>query len=433
MKLALLGHGQMARVVEAQARAAGHDLGAVITSRNAADAVRLLPGHTVAIDFSVPAAVKEHVTAAVTAGGALGQGPQGWPAGGAAGRVRRGRAARRALDRRTAGHVRLRRRARRHPRAGAGDRKEGSMTQYIPWLRGCGTALVTPFTATGALDEKRFRALVERQIAGGVRLLVPCGTTGEAATLTPAEHERLIAWTVETARGRAKVLAGAGSNATAATIDRARAARAAGADALLLVAPYYNKPTQPGLAAHFRAVAQAVGESPVVLYNVPGRTASNLAAATTLALAREVDNIVGVKEASGDLAQIMAILRDRPAGFRVLSGDDAVTLPLIALGADGIVSVVSNETPDLMTNLTESALRGDWEIARELHYRLLPLMEANFLESNPGPVKAALTAMGLLEEHVRLPLVPVQEQTRARLRAVLGALGLLPGAAHVAA
>jgi len=307
------------------------------------------------------------------------------------------------------------------------------MTQYIPWLRGCGTALVTPFTATGAVDEKRFRALVERQIAAGVRLLVPCGTTGEAATMTAAEHERLIALTVETARGRAKVLAGAGNNATAATIDRARAARAAGADALLLVAPYYNKPSQAGLAAHFRAVAHAVGDRPVVLYNVPGRTASNIAATTTLALAREVENIVGVKEASGDLAQIMAILRDRPAGFRVLSGDDAVTLPLIALGADGIVSVVSNETPDLMTNLTESALRGEWETARELHYRLLPLMEANFLESNPGPVKAALAAMGLLEEHFRLPLVPVQEQTRARVRAVLGPLGLLPGAAHVAA
>ena len=307
------------------------------------------------------------------------------------------------------------------------------MTQYVGWLRGCGTALVTPFTATGAVDEKRFRALVERQIAAGVRLLVPCGTTGEAATLTAAEQERLIAVTVETARGRAKVVAGAGSNATAATIDRARAARAAGADALLLVAPYYNKPTQPGLAAHFRAVAHAVADTPVVLYNVPGRTASNLAAPTTLALAREVENIVGVKEASGDLGQIMAILRDRPQGFRVLSGDDAVTLPLIALGADGIVSVVSNETPDLMANLTESALRGEWETARELHYRLLPLMDANFLESNPGPAKAALAAMGLVEEHVRLPLVPVQEQTRTRMRAVLGALGLLPGAAHVAA
>jgi 4-hydroxy-tetrahydrodipicolinate synthase len=307
------------------------------------------------------------------------------------------------------------------------------MTQYVGWLRGCGTALVTPFTGAGAVDEKRFRALVERQIAAGVRLLVPCGTTGEAATLTAAEHEGLIALTVETARGRAKVLAGAGGNATAATIDRARAARAAGADALLVVAPYYNKPTQAGLAAHFQAVARGLGDTPVVLYNVPGRTASNLAAATTLALAREVENIVGVKEASGDLAQIMAILRDRPDGFRVLSGDDALTLPLIALGADGIVSVVSNETPDLMSTLAESALHGEWETARELHYRLLPLMEANFLESNPGPVKAALAALGLVEEHFRLPLVPVQEQTRTRVRAVLGALGLLPGAAHVAA
>ncbi len=307
------------------------------------------------------------------------------------------------------------------------------MSEHVEWLRGCGTALVTPFNAAGDVDETRFRALVERQVVAGVRLLVPCGTTGEAATLTPAERERVIALTVETARGRAKVLAGVGSNATAATVERAHAARAAGADAILVVAPYYNKPTQAGLTAHFRAVAAAVRDMPVVLYNVPGRTASNLAAATTLALARETDNIVGVKEASGDLGQIMAVLRDRPARFRVLSGDDAVTLPLIALGADGIVSVVSNEAPDLMARLTESALQGDWEAARELHYRLLPLMEANFIESNPGPVKAALALMGLLEDRFRLPLVPVQEQTRARLRAVLGALGLLPSAAHVAA
>ena len=307
------------------------------------------------------------------------------------------------------------------------------MTRDVGWLTGCGTALVTPFTATGAVDEARYRALVERQLAGGVRLLVPCGTTGEAATLTPAEYERVVALTVETARGRATVLAGAGSNATAATIERARVARAAGADALLIVAPYYNKPTQAGLTAHFRAVAQAVRDVPVVLYNVPGRTASNLAAATTLALAREVENIVGVKEASGDLTQIMAVLRERPAGFRVLSGDDALTLPLVALGADGIISVASNEAPEHMTRLTQCALGGEWQAARELHYRLLPLMEANFLESNPGPVKAALALMGLVDEQLRLPLVPVQEQTRARLRAVLGALGLLSSAAHVAA
>jgi len=307
------------------------------------------------------------------------------------------------------------------------------MTKPVQWLGGCGTALVTPFNAAGEVHEARYRALVERQIAAGVRLLVPCGTTGEAATLTPPEHERVIALTVETARGRAKVLAGVASNATATTIERARAARAAGADAVLAVAPYYNKPTQAGLKAHFRAVAEAMRDVPVVLYNVPGRTASNITAATTLALARETDNIVGVKEASGDLAQIMAILRDRPTGFQVLSGDDAITLPLIVLGADGIVSVVSNEAPELMVRLTESALRGEWDAAREVHYRLLPLMEANFIESSPGPVKAALALMGLLEERFRLPLVPVQEETRARLRVVLGALGLLPGASHVAA
>ena len=307
------------------------------------------------------------------------------------------------------------------------------MKKPLEWLRGCGTALVTPFTTGGEVDEARFRALVERQIAAGVRLLVPCGTTGEAATLTAAEHERVVALTVETARGRARVLAGAGSNATAATLERARAVRAAGADAVLVVAPYYNKPTQAGLAAHFRAVAEGLDDVPVVLYNVPGRTASNLAAATTLALARDTTNIVGVKEASGDLSQIMAILRERPAGFRVLSGDDALTLPLVALGADGVVSVVSNEAPDLMARLTESALAGDWDAARTLHYRLLPLMEANFIESNPGPVKAALALMGLLHERFRLPLVPVQEQTRARLRAVLSALDLLPSPAHVVA
>ena len=307
------------------------------------------------------------------------------------------------------------------------------MTLRVEWLRGCGTALVTPFTATGEVDETRFRALLERQIGGGVRLLVPCGTTGEGATLDAREQERLIALTVEVAGRRARVIAGVGSNATSVTIERARAARGAGADAILVVAPYYNKPTQGGLVAHFRAVAEAVEDLPVVLYNVPGRTASNITAATTLTLARERTNIVGTKEASGDLSQIMTILRDRPPNFCVLSGDDAVTLPLIALGADGVVSVASNEVPDAMARLTDLALRGDWAAARTLHYRLLPLMEANFIESNPGPVKAALAALGLLEEHFRLPLVPVQEQTRARVRAVLAELGLLQGAAHVAA
>jgi len=307
------------------------------------------------------------------------------------------------------------------------------MTTRVDWLRGCGTALVTPFTAAGDVDEPRFRALVERQVAGGVPLLIPCGTTGEAPTLDAREQQRLIALAVEAAGGRARVIAGVGSNATAATIERARAARTAGADAILVVAPYYNKPTQAGLAAHFGAVAGAVGGLPVVLYNVPGRTGSNITAATTLALARERENIVGTKEASGDLAQIMAILRDRPANFRVLSGDDAVTLPLMALGADGVISVASNEAPDLMTRLVALALEGHWEDARVLHYRLLPLMEANFLESNPGPVKAALALMGLLGEHYRLPLVPVQDATRTRLRALLRELRLLPDPAHAAA
>lgn len=307
------------------------------------------------------------------------------------------------------------------------------MTMRVDWLQGCATALVTPFTATGSVDEERMRALLERQIAGGVRVLVPCGTTGEGATLTDVEQQLVIQITINVAEGRARVIAGVGSNSTAVTLDRARAAKGAGADAVLVVAPYYNKPTQPGLVAHFSAVAEAVQGLPVVMYNVPGRTASNISAATTLQLAREVPNIAGVKEASGDLAQMMAILRDRPAGFRVLSGDDAVTLPLIALGADGIISVVSNEVPDRMAQLTESALAGDWNAARALHYRLLPLMEANFIESNPGPVKAAMALMGLLEEQFRLPLVPVQEKTRARLREVLAELALPERAAHVAA
>jgi 4-hydroxy-tetrahydrodipicolinate synthase len=307
------------------------------------------------------------------------------------------------------------------------------MTMLVDWLRGCGTALVTPFTTAGAVDEPRYRALVERQLAGGVTLLVPCGTTGEAATLAPDEQERLIRLTVELARGRARVIAGVGTNATATTIERARAAYRGGADAVLVVAPFYNKPTQAGLLAHFRAVAEAVGDLPLVLYNVPGRTVSNITAATTLALARERENIVATKEASGDFSQIMAVLRERPPHFRVLSGDDAVTLPLIALGADGIISVVSNEAPDLMAELTRLALAGRWEAARECHYRLLPLMEANFLESNPGPVKAALALMGLIDEQFRLPLVPVQDQTRARLRVLLAELGLVRPASHVAA
>jgi 4-hydroxy-tetrahydrodipicolinate synthase len=294
------------------------------------------------------------------------------------------------------------------------------MTMRAEWLRGCATALVTPFTKGGAVDEARMRALVERQIAGGVKVLVPCGTTGESATLSSDEQQRVIAITVATAKDKARVIAGVGNNNTAMTIERAQAARAAGADAALVVGPYYNKPTQAGFLAHYQAIAAAVPGFPVVVYNVPGRTGSNIAAVTTLALAREVDNIVAVKEASGDLSQIMAILKGRPDGFKVLSGDDALTLAVIALGGEGIVSVASNEVPDLMTRMTELALAGDWTAARALHYKLLPLMEGNFIESNPGPVKAAMAILGLLEEQFRLPLVPVQESTRARLKEILG-------------
>ena len=299
------------------------------------------------------------------------------------------------------------------------------MTMKLNWMRGCATALVTPFKIDGAIDEKRMRALVERQINGGVRLLVPCGTTGESATMTEEEDARVIALTIEVARGHAKVIAGAGSNSTASAIEYSKRAQEAGADAVLQVAPWYNKPTQEGLYAHFRTIAEAVSDLPIMLYNVPGRTASNIAAQTTLRLARDCENIVAVKEASGNLAQIMEILRERPAGFSVLSGDDAVTLPLIALGAEGIVSVASNEIPDLMSRMTNLALDGKWGEARQLHYQILPLMEVNFIESSPGPVKAAMAMMGLLEENFRLPLVPITEQSRVRVREVLADLGVL--------
>src|SRR6476469_115501 len=275
------------------------------------------------------------------------------------------------------------------------------MTLQLDWLRGCATALVTPFTASGAVDEPRLRSLIEYQIAGGVRVLVPCGTTGESATMTDEEDQLVIRTTVEVARGRAKVVAGTGSNATSAASQYSETARELGVDGVLSVAPYYNKPTQEGLYAHFKAVAESVGGLPVVMYNVPGRTSSTIAAQTTLRLARDCENIVAVKEASGNLSLIMEILRERPEGFRVVSGDDSVTLALIALGGDGLISVASNEAPEFMSRLVDLALAGRWDEARELHYRLLPLMEVNFIESSPGPVKAGLAMMGLIEENLR--------------------------------
>jgi 4-hydroxy-tetrahydrodipicolinate synthase len=307
------------------------------------------------------------------------------------------------------------------------------MTLKADWLRGCATALITPFTSEGAVDDRRLRDFIEYQLAGGVKVLVPCGTTGESVTMSDAENELVIRTTVELARGRAKVIAGAGSNSTAIAIEKARAARSLGADAALCVAPYYNKPTQEGLYQHFRAIAEAVNNLPIVIYNVPGRTSSNIAAETTLRLARDVENIVAVKEASGHLSQIMEILRGRPENFRVISGDDALTLPMIALGAEGLISVASNEAPELMSRLNNEALSGNWDEARALHYKLLPLMEGNFIESSPGPVKAGLALMGMIEEKLRLPLVPVQEKTRARMREILSEIGLLKESSHAVA
>ena len=303
------------------------------------------------------------------------------------------------------------------------------MTQKTDWLRGCATALVTPFTADGAIDEAALTRLIEYQLNNGVRLLVPCGTTGESATMTEEEDQRVIRRAIELARGRAKVIAGTGSNATAAAIENSKIARKLGADAVLVVAPFYNKPTQHGLYAHFSAIAAAV-DLPIVIYNVPGRTSCNIAAETTLKLARDCENIVAVKEASGNLSQIMEILRGRPEGFNVLSGDDAITFALIALGGDGLISVASNQAPELMSRMVDLALAGKWDEARELHFRLLPLMETNFVESSPGPVKAGVAMMNLIGENYRLPLVPIQESSRNKLRAVMTELGLLKEASH---
>lgn len=298
------------------------------------------------------------------------------------------------------------------------------MTMRIDWLRGCGTALVTPFHKDGSVDEDCFKALAGRQAKNGVKILVPCGTTGEAVTMNEAEKLRVIRLAVEVAhKSGARVVAGTGGNSTAATIEFTRKAREAGADAALVVAPYYNKPTQAGLYAHFAEIAKSVKRFPIMLYNVPSRTASNISSDTCLRLAADFENIVATKEASGDFSQIMEIIRHRPKNFRVFSGDDATTLPLISIGADGLVSVVSNELPKETSQMVEKALAGAWTAARRIHYQILPLMEANFAESSPAPCKFVMREMGLLEENLRLPLVPVTEPTREKLREILKELG----------
>jgi 4-hydroxy-tetrahydrodipicolinate synthase len=302
------------------------------------------------------------------------------------------------------------------------------MTPTSTTLTGAFTALVSPFRPNGALDEPAFLRLLDRQLAGHIDGLVPCGTTGESPTLSTEERDRLIDMTVETVRARGAgrrvtVIAGTGTNDTAATITATRRAAILGADAALVVAPYYNRPDQRMLEAHYRAVADE-GDLPIVVYNVPGRTGTNIEASTLLRLA-EHPRIVAVKEASANLEQIMTILRDRPTGFAVLSGDDAWTYPILALGGDGVISVASNEAPAPMAQLCASARAGDWGTARRLHERLLDLFRINFIAPNPVPVKAALAAMGVIEDVLRQPLLPLADEQRPRLHAVLESVGLL--------
>lgn len=295
---------------------------------------------------------------------------------------------------------------------------------------GCGTAVITPFAPNGAVDELELRRFLRWQIEQGVDFLVPGGTTGESATLSPEEHLRVVAIAVEEARRgprQVPVLAGAGGNNTLAAAKLARACAELGADGVLSVAPYYNKPTQEGLHQHFAEVASAAGV-PVVLYNVPGRTSSNLEPATVARLA-ELPEIAGIKEASGSLAQISAVLATAPDDFAVLAGDDGMALATIALGGRGVISVASNEIPAAMAELARLARHGDFAAARRLHFQYWPLFEANFLETNPIPVKAALAAMGHCQEIYRLPLTPPGEARRERLMAVLRALDLLPATA----
>ncbi|HEU4996427.1 MAG TPA: 4-hydroxy-tetrahydrodipicolinate synthase [Gemmatimonadaceae bacterium] len=290
-------------------------------------------------------------------------------------------------------------------------------------LSGCGTALVTPFSRDGSIDEAAVRRMVDWQIEQGIHFLVPCGSTGEAVTMTTAEHRRVVEITVEQARGRVPVVAGAGSNDTAKAVALSREMKAAGATHLLHVSPMYNKPPQRGIVEHFRTIADAT-DLPIVVYNVPGRTGGNIEARTSLELAK-VPNVVAVKEASGNLAQITDILRDRPESFSVLSGDDEMTLALMAAGADGVISVVSNATPKPMAELCNAACRGDFDSARKLHFRLLPWMRAAFVESNPIPVKAAMAMLGKMENRLRLPLVPLSDKHVETVRSALRSAGAL--------
>lgn len=280
------------------------------------------------------------------------------------------------------------------------------------------TAIVTPFLETGEVDVESLKKLVEFQIKNGINGIVPCGSTGEAATLSDEEKRLVIQTVVDQTKKRVPVIAGAGSNDTAKAVKLSQIAKEAGADALLHVTPFYNKPTPKGLVAHFKAIAES-SDLPIILYNVPGRTGQNVSAETILKVAKEVPQVVGVKEASGNITQMMDIIKGAPKGFCVLSGDDALTFPLMALGGDGIISVVSNEIPKEMSALTKAALEGNWEKARKIHYEWLDLMNINFIETNPQPVKTALALMGKVKEVFRLPLVSMDEKNKEKLKEVL--------------
>ena len=292
-------------------------------------------------------------------------------------------------------------------------------------IRGCGTALVTPFRQDGSIDDAALRNLVAWQIESGIDFLVPCGTTGETPTLTRDEWLYVIGTTVEVAAGRVPIVAGATSNSTSDAVEKAKEVGARpGVDAILTASPYYNKPTQEGQYRHFKAIAEAVPDKPIILYNVPGRTGANIEPSTLARLA-EVPNIIGLKEASGNITQIAEALNTVPDTFLVFSGDDAVTLPVIALGGVGIISVASNEIPHEMAGMTRAALNNDWAAARALHRKYLALMQANFIESNPLPVKAVLAMMGKIEENYRLPLLPMRRDMRSKLQKIATEAGLI--------
>jgi len=290
-------------------------------------------------------------------------------------------------------------------------------------IRGCGTALVTPFRKDGSVDEAALRRLVQFQLREGIDFLVPCGTTGETPTLEHGEYLGVIRVVMEEAGGKVPVVVGVGGNNTKKVGDLAAEVEGLGVNAILSVAPYYNKPTQEGLYQHFKAVADST-DLPVILYNVPGRTSSNIEPATVGRLAM-IENIIGIKEASGSIVQQMEVLNAVPSSFKVLSGDDAFTFPLIAVGGVGVISVASNQIPGPMTRLTHLALDGKYEEARKLNAQLLPLMQVNFVETSPGPVKAGLAMMGMIEEVYRLPMVPIKAENRAKVEKVLAAQGLL--------